>query len=338
MNRSSLAAFSLFAAGLFAAAAPSQAYRMIQNKSTGRVAAGNLVSCDASGGFLHWNITNMSWYLDPGRQGAGKAGALTTAMASWTNVTGADYVLTYAGTTTSGWVTDGRNTVLFGRGNGCTGNCLAITALVIKTGQVIVETDISFNSDYTWSTNGFGYDVQAVATHEFGHSLGIHHTQVTSFPRPTMYATYNGTDGRTLESDDRKALQCAQSRYPVPGGNLYTVPPCRAIDTRSAKGPFGGPALAGNKERAFTLAGRCGIPESAKAVAVNVSVLSPTAMGYLTLFPGGITRPNTSTLNYSPARNRSNDMILPLGQGASFTAFSSLGTTHLVLDVAGYFD
>ncbi|HYH44197.1 MAG TPA: matrixin family metalloprotease, partial [Thermoanaerobaculia bacterium] len=97
--------------------------------------------------------------------------------------------------------------------NGCTGNCLAITALVLQSGQVIVETDVSFNSNVSWNTNGSNYDVQAVAAHEFGHALGIHHTQLTGTPRPTMYASYFGTDGRTLATDDQQALQCAESRY-----------------------------------------------------------------------------------------------------------------------------
>src|SRR6185436_6941002 len=144
---------------------------------------------------------------------AGKASALQSAMASWTGVSSADYVLTYAGTTTAGWSTDGRNTLLWATGNGCTGSCLALTALVLQSGQVIVETDVTFNASFTWNTNGSDYDVQSVATHELGHTLGIHHTELTSTPRPTMYASYFGTGGRSLETDDRSALQCSESRY-----------------------------------------------------------------------------------------------------------------------------
>jgi Matrixin len=212
-NLSRIAACALAAAGMVALATPAHAYRMIQNTSTGRVSAGAAVACNAAGGFAHWNIRNIDWRLNTSGQGAGKATALQNAMATWTNVSSADYVLNYAGTTTAGFTTDGINTILWARGNGCSGTCLAITALVLQAGQVIVETDISFNSRYAFNTNGSDYDTQAVVTHELGHSLGIHHTELTSTPRPTMYASYFGTTGQTLESDDQQALQCSESKY-----------------------------------------------------------------------------------------------------------------------------
>lgn len=213
MNHKKIAIYAFAAAGLIVSALPSHAYRMIQNTSVGRFSAGSAVSCSSAGGFTHWNNKNIPWYLNTAGQGSGKSGAVSGAASAWTGVTSADHNLSYAGTTTAGFATDGRNTVLWASGNGCTGSCLAVTALVLQSGQVIVESDISFNSSYSWRTDGLDYDTQATMTHEFGHALGIHHTELTSTPRPTMYAAYFGTGGRTLETDDRSALQCAESRY-----------------------------------------------------------------------------------------------------------------------------
>jgi hypothetical protein len=216
MHKGTLIRIVALAAVTLLASSPSWAFRMIQNTTVGRVSSGYAVACNASGGFTHWTTANIPWYHNTSGQGSGKATAIQNSLASWTNVTNADHNLSYAGTTSAGFVTDGLNTMIWARGNGCTGSCLAITALVLTSGQVIVESDISFNSRYTWNTNGSNYDTQAVATHELGHALGIHHTELTSTPRPTMYASYFGTDGRTLEADDNSALQCAESRYPLP--------------------------------------------------------------------------------------------------------------------------
>jgi hypothetical protein len=224
MNRlrttSCFAVYALIAAAFASWAEPAYAYRMLKNTSTGRVTSGSLVTCTDSGGFTHWTSAAIDWRHNTAGQGAGKATALQNAMQSWTNVPSAEYVLNYAGTTTSGWATDGTNTILWAIGNGCvTGNCLALTALVLQGGQVIVESDITFNADYTWRTDGMDFDTEAVAAHELGHSLGIHHTELSGAPTPTMVSTYFGTGGRTLEADDQAALQCSQYRYsPAPPG------------------------------------------------------------------------------------------------------------------------
>ncbi|HYN23349.1 MAG TPA: hypothetical protein VE078_20505, partial [Thermoanaerobaculia bacterium] len=99
MNRSRIAVFTIVAAGLLASAAPSHAYRMIQNTSIGRFISGTPVACSNPGGFTHWNIRSINWKHNTAGQGAGKQTALTNAMNSWTGVAGANHVLTYAGTT-----------------------------------------------------------------------------------------------------------------------------------------------------------------------------------------------------------------------------------------------
>ena len=203
---------------LAAVSMPSYAYRMIQNLSPGRSTAGALVSCTNLLGFAHWDSSETDWYINPFGQGLGKSAAFVAAMARWTAVVPPTHVLNFRGVTSGGFNTDGINTLSWGTGVGCSGNCLALTALVLLPGQEIIEADITFNNAVTWTTTGAAFDTEAVATHELGHALGIHHTnKVASFPRPTMYAFYSGSGMRSLESDDVAALVCSYIRYNLEG-------------------------------------------------------------------------------------------------------------------------
>jgi hypothetical protein len=198
-------------------------FKMLQNLNTGRVTAGNRVECNDPNGFTHWNTRAISIYHNTANQGAGKAAALQASMQAWTNVSGASYMLSYAGTTSAGFVTDGKSTLVWVTNGGCTGSCLGLTALVLQSGQVIVESDVIFNNGVTWTTNGNNYDTQSVATHELGHLLGIHHPNTVSGPQ-TMSTPYFGTAMRSLDTDDIAALQCSENRYPPPCSGTPAVP------------------------------------------------------------------------------------------------------------------
>lgn len=245
MNRAMLNRLTACAAAtlMLASAAPSHAYRMIQNFSTGRVTAGSLVTCSDPNGFTHWNVNNTNWYHNVANQGAGKDAALFNAMNVWTFVASDNHALTYKGRTSAGFATDGINAVSWGTGQGCGSGCLALTALVLQSGQVIVETDVTFNNAYTWTTNGSNYDTWAVAAHEFGHALGVHHTELTSPPYPTMTASYFGADGRSLESDDQSAIQCSTNRYPP---SISCIPDGGVDDTLSNTSCCSGVAVNGS--------------------------------------------------------------------------------------------
>ena len=78
---------------------------------------------------------------------------------------------------------------------------------------------------------------------------------------------------------------------------------CRLVDTRNATGELGGPSLAGQGDRTFTLSGACAIPATAKALAVNVTVTGATAAGNLRIHPPGLIGP-TSTINYVAGQTR----------------------------------
>lgn len=123
-------------------------------------------------------------------------------------------------------------------------------------------------------------------------------------------------------------------------GRYYTVPACRALDTRS---PGQGPALLSGLTRVLALHGACGIPETARAVAVNVTTLQSSGAGYLTLHAGDLAPLDTSTLNFSAGQTRANNavLLLALNGGGSLAVTPSVegdGTVHAIVDVIGYFE
>src|SRR5580693_34303 len=123
------------------------------------------------------------------------------------------------------------------------------------------------------------------------------------------------------------------------GTSFYTVPPCRVLDTRGAAGAFGAPALAAGGNRAFALAGQCGISTRAVAVAANVTVVNPLQGGNLSFAGVGAPAPPTSTINFNAGQVRANNAVLGLGTAGGVEVFPTLGggTVDLVIDVGGYF-
>lgn len=123
--------------------------------------------------------------------------------------------------------------------------------------------------------------------------------------------------------------------------DFYTIAPCRVTDTRDPIGPWGGPALLANTVRSFAVAGRCGIPDTAQAVSFNFTSTGSTQAGNLTVYPVGSRIPLASTLNFGAGRTRANNAVIPLGAGGEIAVYSAQpfgGTSHVVIDVSGYFE
>ena len=124
-------------------------------------------------------------------------------------------------------------------------------------------------------------------------------------------------------------------------GAFFTLPPCRLIDTRGATGGagLGGPALDANTTRSFSLAGgACGVPVTARAVALNVTVTGATRAGNLRLFAAGAALPLASTINYGPHQTRANNLVVNVNASVQLAVRcdQASGTVHLIVDVAGY--
>jgi hypothetical protein len=126
---------------------------------------------------------------------------------------------------------------------------------------------------------------------------------------------------------------------PPVASRFYTLTPCRVADTRNPTGPYGAPALAANSSRTFAVGGQCGVPTTAKAASLNVTVTGGTAAGTLRLYPGGTLTPLASTINYGAGKTRANNQTAPLGSAASLAVRCDQpsGNVQVIIDVNGYF-
>jgi hypothetical protein len=121
----------------------------------------------------------------------------------------------------------------------------------------------------------------------------------------------------------------------------FAVTPCRLIDTRGPAGPQGGPVLTSGVVRHFPVLHLCNVPDTAKALAVNLTVAQPSSFGDLRLWAQGSLQPNTSVISYRAGRARANNGLVTVGPQGGLSVMANLGgggTVHLILDVVGYFE
>jgi len=92
----------------------------------------------------------------------------------------------------------------------------------------------------------------------------------------------------------------------------------------------------GSQARTFLLRDICGIPATAQAVPVNITVTEPTGPGHPCLYPAGTPAP---PVNYSAGHTRANNAILTRGTGGEVSILTSqaVGCVHFLLDINHYF-
>ncbi len=141
----------------------------------------------------------------------------------------------------------------------------------------------------------------------------------------------------SLSSNQTGANFSATALPPPSAIRFVPVTPCRIADTRNASGPFGGPFLFAQASRDFVIPNStCGIPPTAQAYSLNVTVVPRGALGYLTVWPSGEAQPIVSTLNSADGRTKANAAIVPAGANGAISVFAT-NAADLVLDINGYF-
>lgn len=164
---------------------------------------------------------------------------------------------------------------------------------------------------------------------------------VSTLNAPTGVNTANaalvpaGTNGQlsVFVTNDADLLLDVNGYFapPAAGGlSLYTIPPCRVLDTRQLPdSPY--PGVFSVDVQGST----CSLPASASAYILNATVIPPAPLNYLTLWPAEQNQPVVSTLNAPDGTITSNMAIVPTTDGLVDTYASN--PTQLILDISGYF-
>lgn len=115
-------------------------------------------------------------------------------------------------------------------------------------------------------------------------------------------------------------------------GAFEPITPIRLLDTRTSAKVGPGETIQ------LQVAGTNGIPTSAVAASLNVTITEPSAESFVTLYPHGETRPATSNVNVVAGDTVANGATVKVGTDGKIAIFNAVGSTHVVVDIGGYYD
>ena len=225
-------------------------------------------------------------------------------------------------------------------GDSCSGNgscqvtmtqTLAVSATFTQNYYTLTVSTAG-NGSVT-STDGF-INCPGTCTHTY-----ISLTQVTLNASPAQGWSLSGWTGACMGVGPCNVTMTQDlsltAVFVEPGHGIQFTPvtPCRLVDTRQTGDP-----IQGGTSQNYTLPqlGGCGIPASAAAYSLNVTVVPITTLGYLTIWPAGEAQPTTSLLNSPDGRIKANAAIVPAGTSGAVSVFVT-DTTNVILDIDGYF-
>jgi hypothetical protein len=166
----------------------------------------------------------------------------------------------------------------------------------------------------------------------------LNNPTATTVANAAIVPAGDGGDIDVFATDNTDLLIDVNGYFAIPpqggqaGLSLYSVYPCRVLDTRppSGNGPFSGLLTVD------VLNTTCAPSNQAQSYVFSATVVPPGPMGYLTLWPDGSSQPTVSTLNAYDGEVTSNLAIVPAGNQGKIDVFAS-GLTNLLLDIYSYF-
>jgi hypothetical protein len=113
-----------------------------------------------------------------------------------------------------------------------------------------------------------------------------------------------------------------------------SLTPCRLLDTRESRGLSD--LVPGGTTLELQAADTCDVSGDATALALTVTSVDAKGLGFITVFPSAIARPEISNLNFSAQSTVANTAVTKVSDQASFKVYVHTDT-HLVVDVSGQF-
>ena len=177
-----------------------------------------------------WGSNQVVYYVNPSNlyvSDSAAIWAIQTAANAWHDQSGADIQLVYGGTTSGSSLTlNNKNEVFFRNDSSA---FIGETYWWYDGTGHLVDADIVLHEGYTYfagSGCANGIYIEDVTIHEFGHALGLEHSEVANATMEPAMPGYCDTSQVTLEADDISGIR---SLYPPTassggGGQAPTTP------------------------------------------------------------------------------------------------------------------
>jgi CSLREA domain-containing protein len=122
------------------------------------------------------------------------------------------------------------------------------------------------------------------------------------------------------------------------GDRFTPLPPARLLDSRTATGGWNGSKLVAGAARDLVIGGRGGVPSTATAAVLNITVTESSSPTFVTAWPKGQSQPVTSNLNVAAGETIPNLAVVPLGTDGSIRIATAVGQVDVIVDVVGSYD
>lgn len=168
-----------------------------------------------------WDSRQVPYYVNAANLDVAPSAAVAAIQAgasAWTAQSNAGFGFYYAGATNGNTIANNSKNEVFFR-DGSSGSAIAST-YHWSSGSKVLDTDIIFwDGAYTFYTGSSGcsrgFYIEDIATHEFGHALGLAHSSVSEATM-VLGVGYCSTNKRSLARDD---VDGVESLYPPFGSN-----------------------------------------------------------------------------------------------------------------------